>query len=698
MVIVVMNSSLRNVGIMAHIDAGKTTATERILFYTGVNSRIGEVDDGAATMDWMDEEKERGITITAAATTCFWKDHRINIIDTPGHIDFTIEVGRSLRVLDGAVALFSGVEGVEPQSETVWRQADRYQVPRIAFVNKMDRPASDFDRCVRMMRELLKANPLALQLPVKQNNEFIGVVDIIKNNALIYDRDDKGLDYSICAIPNDLIEATQIARENLMETLAEIDDDFMYLYLEGGTIDEVTIRKTIRKGTLGGTIVPVLCGSAFKNKAIQPLLDAILDYLPSPTDVPPHEYWTHDGARGHVIGTPNEPFSGLIFKIMNDPFVGQLSYMRVYSGVLKTGESVLNTTKLKTEKIGRILKLHANKREEVKKVEAGDICAIVGFKGASTGDTLSHPDFPIYFEAIEVPSPVVSCAITPKKKDDLKKMWLVFNRYTIEDPSLNVKLDSETGEVILSGMGELHLEIIMDRAKREHTLEMLASAPQVAYRETITRKATGIGKYIKQSGGRGQYGHVVFHISPVENSDFVFENKTVGGVIPKEYISSIEAGVKEALEKGIVLGYPLINIKVELIDGSFHEVDSSELAFKLAASIGIKNAVAKANPVILEPVMKVDITVPNEYLGAVIGDVTSRRGKINEVAERNDIKNIVAFIPLDEMFGYTTKLRSFTQGRGYFTMEFFHYAPVPSYVYENLMKNKEKTVTEVLYG
>lgn len=683
---------------MAHIDAGKTTATERILFYTGVNSRIGEVDDGAATMDWMEEEKERGITITAAATTCFWKNHRINIIDTPGHIDFTIEVGRSLRVLDGAVALFSGVEGVEPQSETVWRQADRYEVPRIAFVNKMDRPAADFSRCVQMMKDLLKANPLILQLPIKQNNEFIGVVDIIKNHAIVYDRDEKGLEYSLCAIPDCLLEATQAAREDLMETLAEIDDNFMYLYLEGGTIDEETIRRVIRKGTLNSAIVPVLCGSAFKNKGIQPLLDAIVDYLPSPTDVPPHEYWRHDGTSGTVKGTSGEPFSGLVFKIMNDPFVGQLSYMRVYSGTLKTGDSVLNTTKLKTERIGRILRLHANKREEIKQVEAGDICAIVGFKGAATGDTLTHPDFPIYFEAIEVPTPVVSCAIAPKKKDDLKKMWLVFNRYTIEDPSLNVKLDSETGEVILSGMGELHLEIIMDRAKREHNLEMIASAPQVAYRETITKKATGIGKYIKQSGGRGQYGHVVFHISPLEGTEFVFENKTVGGIIPREYISSIEAGVKETLEKGIVLGYHLINIKVELIDGSFHEVDSSDIAFKLAASFGIKNAVAKANPVILEPVMKVDITVPGECLGSVIGDVTSRRGKVSEVTERHDVKNIVAFIPLDEMFGYTTKLRSFTQGRGYFTMEFFHYAPVPSYIYDNLMKNKEKTVTEVLYG
>ena len=525
--------NVRNVGIMAHIDAGKTTATERILFYTGVNNRIGEVDDGAATMDWMEEEKERGITITAAATTCFWRKTRINIIDTPGHIDFTIEVGRSLRVLDGAVALFSAVEGVEPQSETVWRQADRYRVPRIAYVNKMDRQGADFDNCVQMMRDILKANPLVLQFPIMTGDEFLGTVDVIKNQAILYDKDRLGLEYSVSEVPALLKAKTEKARENMMEALSGVDDNFMERYLEGKEIDEETIRKAIRKGTLSGSVIPVLCGSAFKNKGVQPLLDAIVDYLPAPQDVPPHQYWTEDGTEGSFAGTPDEPFSGLVFKIMNDPFVGHLSYIRVYSGELKAGDTVMNTSQSKTERVGRILRLHANKREEVKSVEAGDICAIVGLKGVGTGDTLAEPDLNIFFETIEVPTPVVSCAIAPRKKDDLKKMWFVFNRYTVEDPSLKVRLDSETGEVILSGMGELHLEIVMDRAKREHNLEMVSSPPQVAYRETITKSVTGVGKYIKQSGGRGQYGHVVLEVSPLEGTDFEFENKIVGGVDPQ---------------------------------------------------------------------------------------------------------------------------------------------------------------------
>ncbi|HVN98051.1 MAG TPA: elongation factor G [Syntrophorhabdaceae bacterium] len=693
-----LNSLVRNVGIMAHIDAGKTTATERILFYTGVNNRIGEVDDGAATMDWMEEEQERGITITAAATTCFWKNHRINIIDTPGHIDFTIEVGRSLRVLDGAVALFSGVEGVEAQSETVWRQADRYGVPRIGYVNKMDRPGADFQKCLAMLREILNANPLALQIPIKDGDEFIGVVDVITGKAIYYNEDRLGISYKTVEVPEHLAGELAKAQESLMESLSEIDDEFMSRYLDGEEIEESHVRKIVRKGTLQGKILPVLCGSAFKNKGIQPLLDAIVDYLPSPDDVSPYQCWTEDGEEKTLQGIMSEPFSGLVFKIMTDPFVGQLSYMRIYSGELKAGDVVYNNAKSKTERIGRIIRLHANKREEVKKVGAGDICAIVGLKGAATGDTLTDPDFNIFFETIEVPTPVVSCAMTPKKKDDLKKMWLVFNKYTVEDPSLNVKLDSETGEVILSGMGELHLEIIMSRAKREHNLEMVASAPQVAYRETITKPATGIGKYIKQSGGRGQYGHVVLKISPHEGADFLFENNTVGGVIPREYIASIETGIKETMEKGVVLGYPLINLKVELVDGSYHDVDSSELAFKLAASIGLKDAIAKAHPVILEPIMKVDINVPLEAMGTTIGDITSRRGRVAELGDRNGFKYILAYIPLDEMFGYTTQLRSMTQGRGYFSMEFFHYNPVPSHIYENLMRNREKSATEVLYG
>ncbi len=551
-----MSRAVRNVGIMAHIDAGKTTATERILFYTGVNNRIGEVDDGAATMDWMEEEKERGITITAAATTCFWRDHRINIIDTPGHIDFTIEVGRSLRVLDGAVALFSGVEGVEPQSETVWRQADRYGVPRIGYVNKMDRPASDFRKCDKMIREILNANTVALQIPIKDGDEFIGVVDVITGQAMYYTEDRLGINYRIEAVPEHLVQELADARLHLMESLSEVDDEFMSAYLDGESISENEIRRVIRRGTLESKILPLLCGSAFKNKGIQPLLDAIVDYLPSPEDVAPYHCWNEDGEEMSLQGTKDEQFSGLVFKIMTDPFVGQLSYMRIYSGALKSGDTVYNNAKGKTERIGRILRLHANKREEVKYVEAGDICAIPGLKNAGTGDTLTDPDLNISFETIEVPAPVVSCAIAPKKKDDLKKMWLVFNKYTVEDPSLTVKLDSETDEVILSGMGELHLEIIMNRAKREHNLEMVASAPQVAYRETITKAAKGVGKYVKQSGGHGQYGHVVLNVSPLEGAEFEFENNTVGGVIPKEFISSIETGVRETMEKGVILGFP----------------------------------------------------------------------------------------------------------------------------------------------
>jgi elongation factor G len=693
-----MQENIRNVGIMAHIDAGKTTTTERILFYTGVNNRIGEVDEGTSTMDWMEEEKERGITITAAATTCFWKGYRINVIDTPGHIDFTVEVGRSLRVLDGAVALFSGVEGVEPQSETVWRQADRYNVPRIAFINKMDRPGADLLNCVDMIRDILKANPVVLQLPIMREGEFAGTVDLITEKAAIYDQDRAGYEYSLTEIPEDMKEQALQKRDELLEKLSEIDDDLMDCYLHGKEIEESALHGAVRKGTLEGLILPVLCGTAFKNKGVQALLDAIVNYLPSPLDICPHHYWTEGGEEGHVKGLPEEPFSGLVFKIMNDPFVGQLAYVRIYSGKLSKGETVSNSTKGKTERIGRILRLHANKREETKTVQAGDICAVSGLKTISTGNTLTSPDRPILFETIEVPIPVVSIAVTPKRKDDLKKMWFVFNQYTLEDPSLTVRMDSETNEVILSGMGELHLDIVMDRVKREHNLDMTFSAPQVAYRETVTKKSTATGKYIKQSGGKGQYGHVVLEISPLEGKEFEFENKTVGGVIPREYMSSIEKGVAEALEKGILLGFPMINVKVDLLDGSFHEVDSSEMAFKLAASIGLKEAARKGNPIILEPVMKVDLTVPPDTIGSVIGDITARRGRIADIDERNDLKYISAYLPLGEMFGYTTRLRSMTQGRGYFTMEFFHYAPTPAYIHENLMKNREKTVTEALYG
>ncbi len=693
-----MQEVIRNVGIMAHIDAGKTTTTERILFYTGVNNRIGEVDEGTSTMDWMEEEKQRGITITSAATTCFWRGSRINIIDTPGHIDFTVEVGRSLRVLDGAVALFSGVEGVEPQSETVWRQADRYRVPRIAFVNKMDRPGADLDKCVGMMRDILKANPVVLQIPVKAGDEFLGVVDLISAKTMMYEVDRMGVEYVSGDVPPELAGRFQQGREEMLEKLSEVDDDLMDRFLHGLEISVAEVQRVIRKGTLEGSILPVLCGTAFKNRGIQPLLDAIVDYLPSPIDVSPHICWNEEGEEGSIQGSEDEPFSGLVFKIMNDPFVGRLSYLRAYSGRLRQGQTVLNSTRGKAERIGRILRLHANKREEIKTVEAGDICAVSGLKQTSTGNTLADPDHPILFETIEVPIPVVSIAVTPKKKDDLKKMWFVFTQYTLEDPSLKVKMNDETGEVVLSGMGELHLDIVMERAKREHNLTMSFSAPRVAYRETITRKATATGKYIKQSGGKGQYGHVVLDISPIEGKEFEFENKTVGGVVPREYMASIEKGVKEALDKGVLLGHPLINIKVDLIDGSYHEVDSSELAFKLAASIGVKEAVRKANPIILEPVMKVDLTLPAEYLGAVVGDISSRRGRIAEIEDRNEVKCVQAYLPLGEMFGYTTRLRSITQGRGNYNMEFFHYAPTPASIVEDLMKNREKTVTEALYG
>jgi len=550
-----------------------------------------------------------------------------------------------------------------------------------------------------MMEEMLKANPLMLQIPVKNGDDFIGFVDVIKGETVIYDKDRLGVTYSVVnEIPDGLKERYNQAREVMLEKLSEIDDGLMESYLEGLCIDEDEIKSVIRKGTLEGKIIPVLCGSAFKNKGIQALLDALVDYLPSPADISPYKFWTSDGNEGFLKGTKDEPFSGLVFKIMNDPFVGHLSYIRIYSGSLNTGDSVLNSSKDKTERIGRVLRLHANKREEIRHVESGDICAVVGLKGVTTGDTLCQVGQDILYENIEVPQPVLSCAIAPKKKDDLKKMWLVFNRYTVEDPSLNVRLDSETGEVILSGMGELHLDIVMNRAKREHNLEMISSPPQVAYRETITKSSQAVGKYIKQSGGKGQYGHVVINITPTEGTGFIFENKIIGGAIPKEYISSVEAGIREALEKGVVLGYPVIDIKVELLDGSYHEVDSSELAFKLAGSIAVKEGIKKSNPILLEPVMKVDVNTPNEFLGSVVGDLSSRRGKIAEIGDRNGYKSITAYVPLEEMFGYTTNIRSITQGRGNHTMEFFHYAPVPQNIFENIIKDREKIQTEVLYG
>ena len=626
-----MQEVIRNVGIMAHIDAGKTTTTERILFYTGVNNRIGEVDEGTSTMDWMEEEKQRGITITSAATTCFWRGSRINIIDTPGHIDFTVEVGRSLRVLDGAVALFSGVEGVEPQSETVWRQADRYRVPRIAFVNKMDRPGADLDKCVGMMRDILKANPVVLQIPVKAGDEFLGVVDLISAKTMMYEVDRMGVEYVSGDVPPELAGRFQQGREEMLEKLSEVDDDLMDRFLHGLEISVAEVQRVIRKGTLEGSILPVLCGTAFKNRGIQPLLDAIVDYLPSPIDVSPHICWNEEGEEGSIQGSEDEPFSGLVFKIMNDPFVGRLSYLRAYSGRLRQGQTVLNSTRGKAERIGRILRLHANKREEIKTVEAGDICAVSGLKQTSTGNTLADPDHPILFETIEVPIPVVSIAVTPKKKDDLKKMWFVFTQYTLEDPSLKVKMNDETGRGRAFRHGRASPGHRDGEGQTGAQSDYVFLRPPGSLPGDDHTQGHGRGEIHQTVGRQGQYGHVVLEITPIEGKEFEFENKTVGGVIPREYMATIEKGVKEALEKGVLLGYPLINIKVDLIDGSYHEVDSSELAFKLAASIGVKEAVRKANPIILEPVMKVDLTMPAEYLGAVVGDISSRRGRIAEI-------------------------------------------------------------------
>ncbi len=683
---------------MAHIDAGKTTTTERILYYTGVNYKMGEVHDGTATMDWMIQEQERGITITSAATTCSWNDYSVNIIDTPGHVDFTAEVERSLRVLDGAVGVFCAVGGVEPQSETVWRQADKYKVPRLAFVNKMDRQGADFPRVISMMKERLKTRPVPVNIPWGKEDNFVGVIDLVAGKAIRWTDDTLGADFVVEEVPAECRNDFEHYREVLLEAASEQSDEVLHKYLHGEEIEEQSIKEAVRKAAISMKITPVFCGTAFKNKGIQPLLDGVIDYLPSPLDIPPVEGVNPDNEKPVVCKPEDDaPLSALVFKIMTDPFVGHLSYIRVYSGEIKAGDTITNTSRDRSERVGRILRLHANKREEVKRVSAGDICAVVGLKNAVTGDTLVSIGHDVVFETIEIPSPVLSCAIAPKKKDDLKKMWLVFNKYTVEDPSLTVRLDGETGEVILSGMGELHLEIIMDRARREHNLEMVTSPPQVAYRETITRPASAVGKYIKQSGGRGQYGHVVINIAPHDGSELVFENKIIGGAIPREYIGSVETGIREALEKGVYLGYPVINVKVELTDGSFHDVDSSELAFKLAGSIAVKEAVSKANPVILEPIMKVDIHCPPESMGAVIGDATSRRGRVLEVDERSGFKHVLAHIPLDEMFGYTTQLRSLTQGRGYSSMEFFHYHPVPSNILQNL-KRKDKFATEVLYG
>ncbi len=676
----------RNIGIMAHIDAGKTTTTERILYYTGISYKIGEVDEGTATMDWMVQEQERGITITSAATTCFWRDHRINIIDTPGHVDFTIEVERSLRVLDGAVAVFCSVGGVEPQTETVWRQADKYRVPRIAFVNKMDRVGADFSRVVRMIQDRLGACPLPIQLPIGAEDRFRGVIDLVQMKAILWEEESLGAKFRVEPIPGELIGMAEEYREKLLETVADCDEFIMERYLDGREITETEIRTAIRKAGLDLKLVPVLCGAAFRNKGVQLLLDAVVDYLPSPLDVPPVR-GKHPTSQGEEERPPRDeaPFSALAFKIMTDPFVGTLTFFRVYSGALFSGSSVYNPTNGKRERIGRLLKMHANKREEIKEVYSGDIAAAVGLRTATTGDTLCDETHPIILEAIEFPEPVISIAIEPKSKADQEKLGLSLQKLTTEDPSFRVRTDEETGQTIISGMGELHLEIIVDRLLREFNVGANVGKPQVAYKETVRRVVEREGKFIRQTGGRGQYGHVFLRVEPQRpGTGFEFVDAIKGGVIPREYIPAVEKGVREATESGALAGYPIVDVKVTLLDGRYHEVDSSEIAFKIAGSLAFKEAVSRADPVLLEPIMDVEVVVPGEFMGEVIGDISSRRGKILGMDSRPAAQVIEGRVPLAEMFGYATELRSMTQGRATFTMQFSHYEPVPSAISEEI--------------
>jgi elongation factor G len=677
----------RNIGIMAHIDAGKTTTTERILYYTGINYKIGEVHEGTATMDWMVQEQERGITITSAATTCFWRDHRVNIIDTPGHVDFTIEVERSLRVLDGAVAVFCSVGGVEPQTETVWRQADKYGVPRIAFVNKMDRLGADFFRVVKMIEERLGARPVALQLPVGAEEKFAGVIDLVQMKAVIWEDDSLGAKFRVEAIPEGLAAQAQEYRDKLLEAVADSDEGIMEKYLEGKEIGESELRRAIRDAALALKIVPVLCGSAFRNKGVQPLLDAVVEYLPSPLDIPPVK-GTHPDtqAADQRPARDDAPFSALAFKIMTDPFVGTLSFFRVYSGSLTSGASVYNSTKTKRERIGRLLKMHANKREEIKEVYAGDIAAAVGLKTATTGDTLCDEDDPIILESIDFPDPVISIAIEPKSKADQERLGLSLQKLATEDPSFRVRTDEETGQTIISGMGELHLEIIVDRLLREFNVGANVGKPQVAYKETVRKPVEQQGRFIRQTGGRGQYGDVWIKLEPLQpGSGFEFVDAIKGGSIPREYIPAVEKGVREATENGALAGYPIVDVKVTLFDGSYHDVDSSEIAFKIAGSMAFKEAARKASPVLLEPIMSVEVVVPEDFMGDVIGDINSRRGKVLGMDTRPAAQAIDARVPLAQMFGYATDLRSMTQGRATYTMQFSHYEPVPTAVAEGIV-------------
>ena len=681
---------LRNIGIMAHIDAGKTTTTERILFYTGVNHKIGETHEGESTMDWMEQEKERGITITSAATHCQWKGRTINIIDTTGHVDFTIEVERSLRVLDGAVAVFDGVNGVEPQSETVWRQANRYNVPRICFINKMDRIGADFFHSVQTIHDRLKANPVMLQLPIGHEDEFRGVVDLVKGKAIMFDKDSKGSKFWEEEIPADLMDLYEEKRLEMMEAVAEEDEAMMEKYLEEGTLSEEDLHYCIRKATIAQTIVPVLCGTAFRNVGVQPLLDAIVEYLPSPLDI--EQMKGTNPNTGEEVTCPADdkaPLAGLVFKLAADPYIGHLSFFRVYSGYVEPGMSVLNSTSGKTERIGRIVRMHANKREEIKWAGAGDIVALVGLKNVSTGDTLCHDDAPVVLESLDIPDPVIQVAIEPKTKADRDALSAALNKLSKEDPSFRVTGDEETGQTLIAGMGELHLDIIVDRLTREFNVNANVGKPQVAYRETITKPSKSDTKYAKQSGGRGQYGHAVIEIEPNPGKGYEFINSITGGVIPKEYIPAIDKGIQDALKSGVLAGYPAVDVKVNLVFGSYHEVDSSEQAFYVTGSMAIKDAMRKASPVLLEPIMSVEVVTPEDYLGDVMGDLNGRRGKVQAMEARAGAQVISCFVPLSEMFGYATDLRSRTQGRATFSMQFDHYEKVPASISEELVAKKK---------
>ncbi|MFQ5878061.1 MAG: elongation factor G [Acidobacteriota bacterium] len=676
----------RNIGIVAHIDAGKTTTTERVLFYTGKIYKLGEVHDGTATMDWMVQEQERGITITSAATTCFWRDHRINIIDTPGHVDFTAEVERSLRVLDGAVGVFCSVGGVEPQSETVWRQADKYRVPRIAFVNKMDRQGADFERCVRMMKTRLNARPVPIQLPWGREESFVGLIDVIEMRAYRFRDDSLGAEFEVLPVPEELMDEVQHARERVIEAACESSDELLHRYLEGKELSVAEVRQALRRGTISLHFTPVLCGAAFKNKGVQQLLDAIVDYLPSPFDIPPIDGTLPDGKTEVRRTSDTEPFSALVFKIMTDPFVGQLAFIRVYSGKMSSGQHVLNASKGNRERIGRMVQMHANKREEIKEIWAGDIAGVVGLRSVQTGDTVCDERSPILLEPMDFPEPVITLAIEPKTKADQERLGTALGKLAQEDPTFKIHTDPDTAQTIISGMGELHLEVLTDRLVREFGVGVSVGKPQVAYKETIRAAARAEGRYVKQTGGRGQYGHVKIEVSPLPSgSGFEFMNEIVGGAIPKEYIKPIREGIEEAMQVGPLAGYEVRDLRVVLYDGSFHEVDSSEMAFKIAASIGFKDAVSRARPVLLEPVMSVEVVVPEQYMGDVIGNLNARRGKVERMEPRAGTQVIGSKVPLAEMFGYATDLRSMTQGRANYSMHFSHYEEAPRSIAEGII-------------